>query len=419
MAYLFNYENSILLNRIHPEHDVIEDTREPFQRDRDRIMHSRAFRRLMHKTQVFNANIGDHYRNRLTHTLEVSQIARSIGKALNLHDELIEAIAFGHDLGHTPFGHTGERTLDDILHGKDIKEICDQKDGFRHNLQSLRVVDELESRCSEYNGINLTLAVREGIVKHTRVKNKSGVLYQESENNYTDMILDNPFSYTLEGQVVALSDEIAQYTHDLEDSVRSGIISIDDILQFDIIKQILEKRCIADYKKQFPTDPAFHLRTIIIHDYIGLLVNDVIATSRAAIDKYRNKYNPTFITSRDGINELCIQLSTGIREPAEALTGELTDKVIKSATVSISDSKAEYVIKQLFKAFYKHPKQLPDYVLNRYYSKKGSKLDRRKMDDAIVQNDRYFIRCVCDHIAGMTDQFAAREYKRLYIPDGI
>ena len=123
---------------------------------------------------MFNANKGDHYRNRLTHTLEVSQVARSIGKALGLHDELIEAIALGHDLGHTPFGHTGERTLDDILHGKDIKEIEDQRDGFKHNLQSLRVVDELETRCSEYNGINLTLAVREGIVKHTKVKDKNG-----------------------------------------------------------------------------------------------------------------------------------------------------------------------------------------------------------------------------------------------------
>lgn len=419
MSFQIDYEGSILSNRIHPEHDIAIDYRGPFQRDRDRIMHSRSFRRLMHKTQVFNANKGDHYRNRLTHTLEVSQIARSIGKALGLHDELIEAIALGHDLGHTPFGHTGERTLDDILHGKDIKEIEDQRDGFKHNLQSLRVVDELETRCSEYNGINLTLAVREGIVKHTEVKDKNGILFQESENNYSDMILDNPFSFTFEGQVVALSDEIAQYTHDLEDSVRSGIISIDDILRFDIIKEILKLRGIDDYKKQFPTDPAFHLRTIIIHDYIGLLVNDVIDTSRPVIEKYCDDHKPTFITCREGINESCIRLSAGIQKQAKEVSNELTDKVIKSAIVSTADSKAEYVIKQLFKAFYKHPKQLPDYVLNRFYSKKGSKLDRLKMDDSVIQKDRYFIRCICDHIAGMTDQFAAREYKRLYIPDGI
>lgn len=127
---------------------------------------------LMQKTQVFNANIGDHYRNRLTHTLEVSQIARSIGKALERNDELIEAIALGHDLGHTPYGHIGERTLNSILRGNAIKEILDQEDGFKHNLQSLRVVDELETRCLDYKGINLTLAVREGIIKHTKVKNK-------------------------------------------------------------------------------------------------------------------------------------------------------------------------------------------------------------------------------------------------------
>ena len=170
MIYSNEISNSFLEMRIHSESESCTDIRTPFQRDRDRIMHSRAFRRMMHKTQIFNANIGDHYRNRLTHTLEVSQIARSIGKALELDDEMIEAIALGHDLGHTPYGHTGERTLDNILRavpGKGIVEISDQKDGFKHNLQSLRVVDELETRCTEYNGINLTLAVREGIIKHT------------------------------------------------------------------------------------------------------------------------------------------------------------------------------------------------------------------------------------------------------------
>ena len=419
MKYQINYEETILSSRIHSEHDVLDDFRAPFQRDRDRIMHSRSFRRLMHKTQVFNANKGDHYRNRLTHTLEVSQIARSIGKALELHDELIEAIALGHDLGHTPFGHTGERTLNDILRGKSITEINDQQDGFKHNLQSLRVVDELETRCSEYNGINLTLAVREGIIKHTKVKDKNGVLYQESDNNYSDMIMDTPFSFTLEGQVVALSDEIAQYTHDLEDSVRSGIISIDDILRFDIIQGIMKQRGIVDYKKHFSTDPAFYLMTIIIHDYIGLLINDVVKTSRPLIEKYCDDFKPTFINSREGINESCIQLSNEIHTQAKEVSNELTDKVIKSATISTADSKAEYLIRQLFKAFYKHPKQLPNYVLTRYYSKKGSKLDRLKMDDLIIQKDRYFIRCVCDHIAGLTDQFASREYKRLYIPEGI
>lgn len=415
MKYNIDYNSTILTNRIHSEFDLVTDMRSPFQRDRDRIMHSRAFRRLMHKTQIFNANIGDHYRNRLTHTLEVSQIARSIGKALDLNDELIEAIALGHDLGHTPYGHTGERTLDEILHGKGIDEISDQNDGFKHNLQSLRVVDELETRCTEYNGINLTLAVREGIIKHTKVK-RNDKLCQDSNNSYFDMNLDNPFSFTFEGQVVAISDEIAQYTHDLEDSVRSGIISIDDVIKFPIIKDILNRRGIKEYRLTFPTDPAFNLRTIIIHDYVGLLINDVIKTTSPIIEKYCERYNPKFINSKDAVNELCVKLSDDIDEQAKNVYSELTNKVIKSATISTADSKAEYIIKQLFKAFYKHPKQLPDYVLTRYFVKKGSTLNRLKINDDELKNDPYFIRVICDHIAGMTDQFASREYNELYVP---
>lgn len=416
MKYCFDYDNTILTKRIHSEKDVSFDFRAPFQRDRDRIMHSRAFRRMMHKTQVFNANIGDHYRNRLTHTLEVSQIARSIGKALELNDELIEAIALGHDLGHTPYGHIGERTLDDILRGKGINEIKDQKDGFKHNLQSLRLVDELETRCSEYSGINLTLAVREGIIKHTRVK-KENIVCQYSNNNYSDMNLNNPFSFTFEGQVVALADEIAQYTHDLEDGVRSGILTIDDVIVFPIIKRILVSRGISDYKASFPTDPAFNLRTIVIHDYIGFLINDAINTSKPLVNSYYDSYKPKFINFNDTINELCVKLSDETAKHAKEVYRELTDKVIMSEKVSTADSKSEYVIKQLFKAFYKHPKQLPDYVLTRYYSQKGDTLNRLMINESQLKDDPYFIRVICDHISGMTDQFASREYKRLYIPD--
>ena len=419
MNYKINYDSSFLTKRINAECDVVKDFRSPFQRDRDRIMHSRAFRRMMHKTQIFNANIGDHYRNRLTHTLEVSQIARTIGKALNLNDELIEAIALGHDLGHTPYGHIGERTLNEILKGRGLeKDISDQNDGFKHNLQSLRVVDELETRCAEYNGINLTLAVREGIIKHTEIK-KNGILCQNSNNNYSNMNMDIPFSFTFEGQVVALSDEIAQYTHDLEDSVRSGIISIDDVIKYPIIKGILATRniCPESYKKLFPNDPAFNLRTIIIHDYIGLLINDVISTSTPIIESYCQKFNPQFISKEDAINELCIVLSENLKEQADEVKSELTNKVIFSEKISIADSKSEYVIKQLFKAYLRHPKQLPDYVLIRYYSKKGSKLNRLNINDDELKKDPFFIRTICDHIAGMTDQFASREYKRLYIPE--
>ena len=419
MKPCINYENTIMVNRVNYEPDEKGFAREPFQRDRDRIMYSRAFRRLMHKTQVFNANIGDHYRNRLTHSLEVSQIARSIGKALELNDELIEAIALGHDLGHTPYGHVGERTLDEILRGKAIDEIEDQKDGFKHNLQSLRVVDELETRCSGYNGINLTLAVREGLIKHTKQK-KDGKLCQFSDNNYSYMNLDVPFSFTLEGQVVALADEIAQYTHDLEDSVRSKIITIDDVIESKIIKKVLEENGEVDadnYKDLFLTDPASRMRMIIIHDYIGYLINDVITTSKPKISEYLDKYNPKFLNEKDVINELCIVLSDNTAQLAKELNDEITNKVVFSDFISTADSKSEYVIKQLFKAFYKHPKQLPDNVLTRYYVRMGSSLNRLTMKDDEIRNDPRFIRAICDHIAGMTDQFASREYRRLYIPE--
>lgn len=185
-------KSSFLTRRKYEEKS--DDIRNPFQHDRDRIIHSRAFRRLMHKTQIFNANKGDHFRNRLTHTLEVSQIARSIGKRLNLHDELIEAIALGHDLGHTPFGHVGERTLNEIL--KDgIKDSFDGVgENFKHNFQSLRVVDSLETRYGEHKGLNLTLATREGMLKHTKTKEINYGLAIDLEN----IDVEKP-SFTLEG----------------------------------------------------------------------------------------------------------------------------------------------------------------------------------------------------------------------------
>ena len=245
--------------------------REPFQRDRDRIIHSRAFRRMMHKTQVFNANKGDHFRNRLTHTLEVSQIARSIGKYLQLNDELIEAIALGHDLGHTPFGHIGERTLNNILMDGIDKEVRPIEQNFKHNFQSLRVVDTLETRCTDYLGINLTFATREGILKHTKVSNKNGVYKYGSD--LKDMYLDLPFSITLEGQVVAIADEIAQCTHDLEDGVRSGVINFRDLMNQPLVSQCMKAYNIELDKKT--AMPAYETRSLVIKNLVGYLIYDV------------------------------------------------------------------------------------------------------------------------------------------------
>ena len=295
--------NSAFLNsRRHgfdDEHGIY--TRDEFQRDRDRIMHSRAFRRMMHKTQIFNANIGDHYRNRLTHTLEVSQIARSIGKNLSLNDELIEAIALGHDVGHTPFGHIGERTLHNIIMHGELNEIALIKQGFKHNFQSLRVLDELESRCNEYSGLNLTLAVREGILKHTSLK-QDGVPVLYPGTNFDNIDLNKP-SFTLEGQVVALADEIAQCTHDLEDAVRSKIITPDAIANDPFIKEIVEKYKIT-YDPRSKT-PTYDTRSAVIKSMVGFFIEDACKTSQELVSHYVEKHSPQYTSADDCINEKC------------------------------------------------------------------------------------------------------------------
>lgn len=415
--YAVSNNNKFLSKR---KYDEFEETshykRDAFQRDRDRIMHSRAFRRMMHKTQIFNANIGDHYRNRLTHTLEVSQIARSIGKNLGLNDELIEAISLGHDLGHTPFGHIGERTLDSLLNEYIPSNGDSPLQSFKHNLQSLRLVDELESRCKDYVGFNLTLAVREGILKHTKILKSNGELF-----NYHGLI-DNDFrltntSFTLEGQVVAIADEIAQCTHDLEDGVRSGIISFDDIINNSLVNNVISKYNIRIDKHT--KTPAYDTRNHIIKTLIGFLIEDICVSSQKEIDNYMAKYHPTFESKNTCFNEKCIVLSDSIEKQKNELYDMVKTKVICSAIISATDAKSEYIIKQLFRAFYTHPKQLPDYVLVKYCERKSIRFDRISLNDKELQKDSDFIRTICDHIAGMTDQFASREYFRLYVPEHI
>lgn len=415
--------SDFLTQRRHPEpSETGPCARDPFQRDRDRILHSRAFRRLMHKTQIFNANKGDHYRNRLTHTLEVSQIARSIGKVLHLNDELIEAIALGHDLGHTPFGHIGERTLNDILSGKTsdtyLKNLPETSRGFKHNFQSLRMVDELETRCPDYKGINLAFAVREGILKHTGLQ-KNGSLVAYPENDYSHMNLELPFSFTYEGQVVAIADEIAQATHDLEDAVRSKIVSFDEVAHNILVRQIIEKRVI-----RIPNDtskglsPSYDVRTLIIKNMVGYFIEDVCFTSQKKISDYENKYHPDFSSKNNCIKEKCISLSDDIEQARKEMYDEvIKNNILSSEEISISDSKSEYIISHLFKAYHAHPKQLPDYVLKRYYDQKDREFVRTNINDVELKEDPIFLRAICDHIAGMTDQFAAREYNRLYLPE--
>jgi deoxyguanosinetriphosphate triphosphohydrolase, putative len=424
-------EMSILTKRFTKEEkETSIIIRDPFQRDRDRVVHSRAFRRLMHKTQIFNANKGDHYRNRLTHSLEVNQIARSIGKALKLNDELIEAIALGHDLGHTPFGHVGERTLHMILSGRTFKEdninIAGHS-GFKHNFQGLQVVDNIENSSDEYEGMNLTLAVREGILKHTKRKmniwlpDEKGVITKHiDEVKYESLDLTginiDKVSFTLEGQVVAIADEIAQCTHDLEDGIRANIISIDSVLKMDLVQKIIKEHHINTDKIKITVDA----RNILIKVMVGYLINDVYLASKNKLEEeYKNKEIPKFSDYNDVYTDEMIVFSEEIKNLVEKLSNQITKLVLMSQKISQTDSKAEYIIKQLFKAYYTHPQQLPDYILLRYYRKNGKDFDRINIekDTPVLRQDIKFYRLICDHIASMTDQYAAREYKKLYEPE--
>ncbi|MBS5334596.1 MAG: deoxyguanosinetriphosphate triphosphohydrolase [Anaerovoracaceae bacterium] len=295
--------------------------RTEFQRDRDRIIHSKSFRRLMHKTQVFLAPEGDHFRTRLTHTIEVSQIARTISRALNLNEDLTEAIALGHDLGHTPFGHNGEDVLNSVHPG-----------GFNHNVQSLRVVDVLESTASR-RGMNLTLEVRDGIVNHTG----SGV------------------PLTLEGQVVKISDRVAYINHDIDDALRSRVISMNDIPK-----------------------SALELFGYSHGERIDNMVKDIIKNSS---EKER------------------ILQSDDFKEELQKLRTFMFSHVYKSSRVKKEEdlAKVEVVISSLYNYFLKNPDKLP------------ADLQKIAAEDGVNE-------AVKDYIAGMTDRFALNIYTDLFVP---
>lgn len=297
--------------------------RTEFQRDRDRIIHSKAFRRLMHKTQVFLAPEGDHFRTRLTHTIEVSQIARTISRSLNLNEDLTEAIALGHDLGHTPFGHNGEEVLGQVHPG-----------GFEHNIQSLRVVDVLESTSSR-NGMNLTAEVRDGIVNHT----------------------GSVTPFTMEGQVVKISDRIAYINHDIDDALRSGVISMEDI-----------------------PESSLRLFGYSHRERIDNMVTDVIMNSR---------------------DEDRIVQSESFGKELISLRSFMFSNVYKSGRVKREEdlAKVEVVIKSLYEYFLKNPGRLPE--------------DLQEIAKRDGVNE-----AVKDYIAGMTDRFALSVYTDLFVPKG-
>ncbi|MBT9131816.1 MAG: Deoxyguanosinetriphosphate triphosphohydrolase-like protein [Firmicutes bacterium] len=346
--------------RLHPEKE--DKYRSVFQRDRDRIVHSAAFRRLEYKTQVFVNHEGDYYRTRLTHTLEVSQIARSIARLLRLNEDLTEAISLAHDLGHTPFGHSGEETL---------RELMKNDGGFEHNRQGLRVVEKLERRYPNFNGLNLSFEVREGIIKHF-------TLYDQPENL---PVANFP---TLEAQVVNLADEIAYTNHDLDDGLAAGMITEKELQKIPLWDKMLQ-----EVKKASPNAGKERERYQIIRALINLQVIDLVKETEKRIEKAN-------ITSHRQVARLSFPLvsfSSLMEKKNKQLKDFLARNLYRHYRVTRMAEKAHRVINELFRSYLMESDQLPPEVCKR-------------------ANGEPLRRIICDYIAGMTDRFALDEHKK-------
>lgn len=377
--------------------------RTAFQRDRDRIIHSRAFRRLKHKRQVFLISYGDHYRTRLTHTLEVSQLSRTIARVLGLNEDLCEAIALGHDLGHTPFGHIGEVVLHRIMTGADdLNGIIRFKNvgGFKHNYQSVRIIDVNEAKYA-FRGLNLTAPVREGILKHTRLK--------RDELNYPDfkkegLYYDRDVSITLEGQIVAVCDEIAQRTHDLEDGLRAEYVTVDQVRSLPLIQKLETSGRLEPIRD----DDLFQYRNRLIRRLVDFFITDVIETTVRCMEQYHGTKE---------MNERLVWFSDSVDPLQEELDRFINQTIIAKASEQRSDAQAELHIRQLFSLFYQYPNLLPFYRMVQAVDAKTTQqvyqthVEKNLID--FLQHSSGFARAVCDYIAGMTDQFAENLFAKL------
>jgi dGTPase len=399
------------------------DYRTAFQRDRDRIVHSRAFRRLKHKTQVYVPHTGDHPRTRLTHTLEVAQIGRTMARALGLNEDLVEAIGLGHDLGHTAFGHSGEKTIARVLAGEEAScplppELVPQLGTFKHNYQSLRVVDLLEQRY-DLPGLNLTDQVREGILKHTTWK----VSYPFPLPTADGLRLGLPCH--LEGQVVALADEIAQQTHDLEDGLQVEAVSLEEVERLGAARAVSERAGDAYRDERRRWRRATMLQRGLIH----MFVTDAIQASARAITRLATRHQ---VTDRDGwlaiadtIPAAAVTLSRRVLPLFVELKAFIYRFIINHQEVNRQDHRARVVMAGLFRAYHDNPLLLPTYALLRFREETGRPYLRDvpipQIPAEVAQHYRFdprFVRLVADHLAGMSDRFALEEYAALYHPAG-
>jgi dGTPase len=353
--------------------------RSEYQRDRDRIVHSTAFRRLVYKTQVFVNHEGDLYRTRLTHSLEVAQIARTIARALRLNEVLSEAICLAHDLGHTPFGHAGQDALNECM---------TDFGGFEHNLQSLRVVDELEEHYADFDGLNLSFECREGILKHCSYNNaiRLGDIGERFINRQQP---------GLEAQLANFADEIAYNNHDVDDGIRAGLITVEQLLSVPLFREYH-----AEVAARYPTLAGRRQVYEILRRMINRLVTDLIDSSAAQLGAAAVR---SIAEVRAHAKPL-IGFSDNTRELNHSLKSFLREHVYKHYKVRRMTAKAQRVIHELFEAFFDDPGLMPD-----EYEASGSRLE-------LVQGPAGRARAVADYIAGMTDRYAILEHRRLFDP---
>ncbi len=378
--------------RLKPE--PASPTRTDFQRDRDRIIHSTAFRRLAHKTQVFVPHEGDHYRTRLTHTLEVGQIARALSRALGLDEDLAEALALAHDLGHTPFGHTGEEAIDEAMA---------EWGGFDHNAQALRIVTRLERRYAEFDGLNLAWETLEGLVKHNGpLLRADGTPTKRFASKGVPLaILDYDATHSLalasfasaEAQAAAIADDIAYNAHDIDDGVRNGMFGLDDLRDIPLTRDLL-----GDVDGLYPDlDPQRRLYELV-RRIVTRFVEDAIEESGGRIAAAA----PKSVDEVRRANRALVGLSPGMAAMDAAIKAFLLPRMYRHERVMRVREEAAAVVRRLFDHFAAQPRTMPD-----EWATAAARMEA-------AGDEGRLRRLVCDYIAGMTDRYALNEHRRLF-----
>ncbi len=370
--------------------ETASPTRSPYQRDRDRIIHSTAFRRLMHKTQVFVHNEGDHFRTRLTHSIEVAQIARSLARALRVDEDLAEALALSHDFGHTPFGHTGEDELNELML---------PWGGFDHNAQSLRIVTKLERRYAEFDGLNLTWETLEGLVKHNGPIVDAGGEGRKGPvpapilefNALYDLELASHAS--IEAQCAAIADDIAYNAHDLDDGLRAGLFDIEALSDLPLVGTIIET-----VRESYPVLDVHRTTNEIVRRQITAMVEDVITEAHKRIERA----DPQSVTDVRSSGVTMVTFSPEMAAAERAIKAFLYAHMYRAPSVMAVRENAKIILRDLFRIYFSGEAQMPNEWGIDWRDAAGRLADAKRA------------RLVADFIAGMTDRFAVGEHRRLF-----